>query len=180
MIQWETVELGEGSKIMNQDLCVIRNLKTGKNCIIWGPANIYDTEMGDNCSVGASCELGGVTMGDNVRMQAKCFAPPMTKIGNNVFVGPGVFFANDDRPPRSKEHWKGVTVEDGASLGMRSTYRAGIVVGHDSLVGQGSNVVKDVPPNVVVCGNPAKVHAGKTAKLKEDEEFSKWLKPENE
>jgi len=44
-----------------------------------------------------------------------------------------------------------------ASLGSSVTVLCGITIGENSIVGAGSVVLKDVPDNVIVAGNPAKV-----------------------
>jgi hypothetical protein len=48
-------------------------------------------------------------------------------------------------------------VEDGASIGANATILPGIRIGHDAMIGAGSVVTKDVPPNATVVGNPAKL-----------------------
>jgi acetyltransferase-like isoleucine patch superfamily enzyme len=51
----------------------------------------------------------------------------------------------------------GVVVEDGAIVGGRAVFKAGIKVGKNSVIAMGAVVTKDVPPNVVVMGHPATV-----------------------
>jgi acetyltransferase-like isoleucine patch superfamily enzyme len=48
-------------------------------------------------------------------------------------------------------------VKKGASIGSGSTILANITVGENAIVGAGSVVTKDVPPNTIVAGNPAKI-----------------------
>ena len=50
-----------------------------------------------------------------------------------------------------------ITIEDYVGVGLGSIIMPGITIGRGSLVGSGSVVTKDVPPGVVVAGNPAKV-----------------------
>lgn len=80
-------------------------------------------------------------------------------IKDDVFVGLGVTFTNDIYP-RSKEHldvFPQKIINQGASIGANATILAGITVGKSAMIGAGSVVVKDVPENAVVAGNPAKI-----------------------
>jgi acetyltransferase-like isoleucine patch superfamily enzyme len=47
-------------------------------------------------------------------------------------------------------------VKKGASIGSGSTILANLVIGENAIVGAGSVVTRDVPPNTIVAGNPAK------------------------
>ena len=80
--------------------------------------------------------------------------PPLSRIGNNVFIGPSAVLTNDPYPLSDK--MIGVTVEDGAIICARAVIKAGVKVGKNSVVGMGSVVTKDVPPETVVVGTPAK------------------------
>jgi acetyltransferase-like isoleucine patch superfamily enzyme len=51
----------------------------------------------------------------------------------------------------------GVTIKKRAKIGANSTILPGVTIGEGALVGAGSVVVKDVPPEVVVVGNPARI-----------------------
>lgn len=95
-----------------------------------------------------------VEIGSNVKIEGSVYIPPYTKIGNGVFIGPGAVFTNDPYPPSSKSD--GVVVEEGATIGGNASIRAGAKIGRGSVVAMGAVVLSDVPPNVVVAGNPAK------------------------
>jgi acetyltransferase-like isoleucine patch superfamily enzyme len=51
---------------------------------------------------------------------------------------------------------QGVVVEDGAKIGGGATLLPGVRIGARALVGGGAVVSRDVPPGVVVAGNPAR------------------------
>ncbi|MBF0253145.1 MAG: N-acetyltransferase, partial [Candidatus Omnitrophica bacterium] len=84
-----------------------------------------------------------------------------------VFVGHNVSFINDKYPRattragslQTEADWKVIEtiVKKGASIGTSSTILAGITIGENSIVGAGSVVTKNVPPDTIVCGNPAKI-----------------------
>jgi acetyltransferase-like isoleucine patch superfamily enzyme len=60
---------------------------------------------------------------------------------------------------QTEEDWilSKTTIKKGASIGSNATILCGITIGENSIVGAGSVVVKDVPPNSIVVGNPARV-----------------------
>ncbi len=47
-------------------------------------------------------------------------------------------------------------VKINASIGSSATILCGVTIGEKAIVGAGSVVTKDVPPNTIVAGNPAK------------------------
>jgi acetyltransferase-like isoleucine patch superfamily enzyme len=48
-------------------------------------------------------------------------------------------------------------VKAGASIGSGSTILSKVIIGQRAVVGAGSVVIKDVPPDAIVAGNPARV-----------------------
>lgn len=50
-----------------------------------------------------------------------------------------------------------VTIGDNVFIGMKSTILKGVTIGNNVIIGANSLVNKDIPNNVVVAGNPAKV-----------------------
>ena len=66
---------------------------------------------------------------------------------------------NPDGSPQTDEDWTLVEtfVKKGASIGSNATILCGVTIGENALVGAGSVVVKDVPANSVVVGNPARI-----------------------
>ncbi len=119
-----------------------------------------DNGIGNYVSVGTNSVLEfGNRIGDFSRIHSNCFME-MTTIGKYVFIGPNVVFTDDPHPmecPKYKECKGGAVVEDYARIGANSTILPGIRIGRNSLVGAGSVVTKDVPPDSVVAGNPARV-----------------------
>jgi len=85
------------------------------------------------------------------------FIPKGVVIGDDVFIGPRVTFCND-LYPKASGAWKvsRTLVEDGASIGAGCTIVCGITIGTNARIGAGAVVTKDVKPNQVVAGVPAK------------------------
>jgi acetyltransferase-like isoleucine patch superfamily enzyme len=152
----------KGQKKPKKTLSKIPNLvspsaKLGKNVRIWNYAYVgSNTIIGDNTKIGSLAHVDyNVVIGKNCKIEGMAYIPPLTRIGDNVFVGPAAVFTNDPYPLSDK--MIGVTVEDGAMICAGSVLKAGINIGKNSVVAMGAVVTKDVPPNTVVVGIPARV-----------------------
>lgn len=115
------------------------------------PSNLWGMQaIGEGTTIGAMCDIGdGVTIGFNCKIQCHVSIPPLTLIGDNVFIGPGVHIAND---PNMDGKLKGTEIHSGAKIGMGALIQGGIVVGENAVIGMGAIVLKDVPPNTKVVG----------------------------
>lgn len=77
-------------------------------------------------------------------------------IGNKVDIAGGSYILGHTRRRPRKEEQE-TKLEDYVVINVNAIILPGITVGRNSMVGAGSVVTKDVPPNVVVMGNPARV-----------------------
>lgn len=144
------------------------DVKLGRNVRIFGFVNLYGCEIGDDTKVGTFVEIQkGAKIGSRCKISSHTFICEGVTIESRVFIGHGVTFIND-RYPRSTNSDGGLkndqdwdclrtTVKEGASIGSGATILGGVTVGEKAVVGAGSVVTKDVPPNAVVAGNPARV-----------------------
>lgn len=119
-----------------------------------------DNIIGDDVSIGTNSVVEfGNRIGDRVRIHSNCFLELVT-IGNDVFIGPHVVFVDDPHPMNCEKYQEclgGPVIEDLVRIGSNSTIMPGVRIGRNSLVGAGSLVIDNVPPDSVVAGHPAKV-----------------------
>jgi acetyltransferase-like isoleucine patch superfamily enzyme len=135
--------------------------KLGKNVKVWHFSYVGSgSSIGDNVSIGSLAHVDyNVEVGANTRIEGCAYIPPLTRIGRDVFIGPGATITNDPYPMSKK--MVGVTIEDGARIGGGAVIKAGVTIGKNSIVAMGAVVTKDIPPNVVVLGVPARVVYGR-------------------
>lgn len=85
------------------------------------------------------------------------------KIGADTFIGPNCGFYTAIHPINYEQRISGlesakpITIGKGVWFGGGVTVLPGVTVGDRAVIGAGSVVVKDIPPNVVAVGNPCKV-----------------------
>ena len=144
------------------------DVKLGENVRIFDFVNLYGCEIGDNTKVGTFVEIQkGAKIGKNCKISTHTFICEGVTIEDNVFIGHNVTFINDLYPRsttetgqlQTEEDWVCVPtlIKEGASIGSSATLLAGVTVGENAIVGAGSVVTKDVPPETIVAGNPARV-----------------------
>ncbi len=82
-------------------------------------------------------------------------------IGDRVMFGPNVTIAATNHPvhPEKRMYMYAlpVVIENDVWVGGGAIIVPGVTIGHGSVIGAGSVVTKDVPPNVIAVGNPCKV-----------------------
>lgn len=153
---------------INNDKQSLNNVRLGRNTRIFNFVNAYGCSIDDNSKIGAFVEIQkGAFIGKNCKISSHSFICEGVHIRDNVFVGHGVIFTNDlfpratnaDGSAQTEADWKVIEtiVEKGASIGSNATILCGITIGENALIGAGSVVTKDVPPNTVVAGVPAKI-----------------------
>jgi acetyltransferase-like isoleucine patch superfamily enzyme/O-antigen/teichoic acid export membrane protein len=155
-----TIELG-GNLIIN-DNCLKKNgrstvirvdqhgkLKTNESFSIYYDGDIIVFENGE-------LELGSGYFNSNVKVRCK----NKIKIGNNVAIAHDVTIMDSDAHAidyAGHQMTQPITIGDNVWIGSRAMILKGVNVGEGSIVAAGAIVTKDVPPNTIVAGSPAKV-----------------------
>jgi acetyltransferase-like isoleucine patch superfamily enzyme len=108
----------------------------------------------------------GAKIGERCKISSHTFICEGVTIESEVFVGHGVTFINDRLPRataasgalQTEADWtcQSTLIKRGASIGSGVTILGGITIGENAVIGAGSVVTRDVPPNATVAGNPAK------------------------
>jgi acetyltransferase-like isoleucine patch superfamily enzyme len=142
----------------------------GAGTRIWGQGQVREhAEIGENCNIGKGVYIGEhVRIGSNVKIQNHVSVFEGVALEDGVFVGPHVCFTNDMLPRaitpdgklKSMDDWEitPTLVKYGASIGAGSIIICGITIGKFALIGAGAVVTRDVPPHMLVFGNPARQH----------------------
>jgi acetyltransferase-like isoleucine patch superfamily enzyme len=144
------------------------DVKLGKNVKLSKFINLYGCSIGDNTKIGAFVEIQkNAKIGKHCKISSHTFICEGVTIEDHVFVGHNVTFINDKYPRstnnngelQTEEDWKvGPTVvKEGASIGSGATILCDVTIGENAVVGAGSVVTKDIPPNTIVAGNPARI-----------------------
>ncbi|MCW5940140.1 MAG: N-acetyltransferase [Fimbriimonadaceae bacterium] len=140
----EGAQIGEGTKVWHFSH-VLPKAIIGKNCVI-----------GQNCVV-----MNNVLVGDFCKIQNNVSLYEGVVLEDYVFCGPSMVFTNVliprcEFPRATSEHYLPTLVKRGASIGANATIVCGVTLGERCLIGAGAVVTKDVPPNALMVGVPAK------------------------
>jgi acetyltransferase-like isoleucine patch superfamily enzyme len=153
---------------VNEFCSIAPDVKLGKGVRLSKFINLYGCEIGDETKIGAFVEIQkNAKVGRRCKVSSHTFICEGVAIEDNVFIGHSVTFINDSYPRattpdgelQTESDWRveATVVKRGASIGSGATVLSKVIVGENSIVGAGSVVTHDVPPNVIVAGNPAKI-----------------------
>ena len=153
--------------VLNEHVCIAPDVKLGRNVKLSKFINMYGCTVGDDVKIGAFVEIQkNASIGNNCKISSHSFICEGVTIEDAVFIGHSVTFINDMYPRatsaggqlQTEADWKvdKTVVKKGASIGSGCTILANVTIGEGAIIGAGSVVTKDVPPNAIVAGNPAK------------------------
>src|SRR4051812_39643146 len=140
----------------------------GRNVSVHCFVNLYGCTIGDDSRIGAFVEIQkNAAIGARCKISSHTFVCEGVTVEDEVFVGHGVMFINDRDPrataaggrPQTEADWNVVPTRvcRGASIGSGAVIMAGVTIGEGALVGAGAVVTRDVAPNTVVAGVPARL-----------------------
>ena len=155
------LELGPGT-VVSTGAIVFAGTRIGARVIVGDQACVRERcGLGDDVVVGrGSLVENDTTVGARTKIQAMVYVTAYTTVEEDVFLAPCVQTSNDNfmgRTERRHDLRKGPTIRRGARVGAGAVLCPAVEIGEEAFVGAGAVVVKDVPPRVVVVGNPARV-----------------------
>lgn len=179
IVKEPVTRVGPGSIIRSGTViyrCVIigEKLRTGHNALIR-----EHTTIGDRVVIGTRATLDGyVKIGEKSMIQTQCYIAQSVRVGRGVFIAPNCLFFDNKRIVLG-EGLNGAMVEDYVRIGGGTKVLPSVKIGKYSIVGSGSIVTKDIPPNALAVGAPARVQRILSSKeiesyIKSIEEWSKF------
>ncbi len=142
-----------------QAICESKNV--GANTRIWAFAHVLPhAVIGMDCNIcdGVFVE-NDVLVGDHVTVKCGVQLWDGLVVEDDVFIGPNATFTND-RFPCSKvypDQFLNTNVRKGASIGANATILPGLEIGSGAMIGAGTVVIRSVPPNAIIVGNPGRI-----------------------
>jgi acetyltransferase-like isoleucine patch superfamily enzyme len=153
-------------KMTDDFVRIAPDVRLGVNVSIHGFVNLYGCEVGNDTRIGTFVEIQkGAKVGARCKISSHTFICEGVTIEDEVFIGHGVIFVNDSDPhattnghPQTAADWKvaPIRVCRGASIGSGAVVLAGVTIGAGALVGAGAVVTRNVDPETVVAGCPAR------------------------
>ncbi|MBA7564100.1 UDP-3-O-(3-hydroxymyristoyl)glucosamine N-acyltransferase [subsurface metagenome] len=158
--RFKPVDIGDDA-IIGTGAIVYAGSVLGTGVLIADTAAVReDVTIGDYTIIGRNATIENkVTVGNRCKIQTDVYICAYSSIGDDCFIAPCVATSNDNYAGRWKErtkYYKGVTVRDGGRIAVNATILPGRVIEHDGMAAAGSVVTKDIPDEIIVCGNPAK------------------------
>ena len=154
-------EIGAGT-VISTGAIVFAGSTLGAGCIVGDQSCVRErVTIGDDVVLGRGSLIeNDTTVGALTKIQAEAYITAYSTLEDNVFIAPCVVTTNDNfmgRTERRHELIAGPTIRRGARVGGGAILCPGVEIGEEAFVGAGAVVTRDVPPRVVVVGNPARV-----------------------
>jgi UDP-2-acetamido-3-amino-2,3-dideoxy-glucuronate N-acetyltransferase len=141
------------------------DVEFGEEVVVFSFTNLYGCRIGDRTRIGPFVEIQrGAVVGADCKIQSHTFICDGVTIEDDVFVGHGVMFVNDNLP-RATGDWEllPTVVERGASIGSGAVILGGLRIGAGALIGAGAVVTRDVAGGETVAGVPARALRSRAA-----------------
>jgi acetyltransferase-like isoleucine patch superfamily enzyme len=154
-------ELGDGT-IVSTGAIVFAGSRVGARVILGDQSCVRErVQIGDDVVLGRGSLIeNDTTVGARTKIQAGAYITAYAALEDDVFIAPCVVTTNDNfmgRTERRHDLIKGPTIRRGARIGGGAILCPAVEIGEEAFVGAGAVVTKDVPPRMLVVGNPARV-----------------------
>jgi acetyltransferase-like isoleucine patch superfamily enzyme len=154
-------ELGDGT-IVSTGAIVFAGSRIGARVILGDQSCLRERVLvGDDVVLGCGSLIENDTsVGARTKIQAGAYITAYSTLEADVFIAPCVVTTNDNfmgRTERRHDLIKGPTIRAGARIGGGAILCPAVEIGEEAFVGAGAVVTKDVPPRMLVVGNPARV-----------------------
>ena len=153
---------------------VAKHMPKSNCCLSFGAKRIrvvlakgFVKHIGNNVNIEKGAVFGrSITIGNNSGVGINCIIQGKVTIHDNVIMGPEVYIytrnhrhdmLNIPMIQQGFEEEREVVIDDDVWIGSRVTILPGVHVGKGSILGAASVITKDVPPYVIMGGNPAKI-----------------------
>ena len=180
-----------------------KNFRLGQYSIIRECATIGDdVEIAEHCVIGCKplsfnkesmrttpvrdIPKGSITIGNNVFINSHSDVVTalegVTIIEDNVIMGQRVIVGHDSHVHKNVQLMNAVVLNGYVTIGEYTMVGAGAIVrnriniGKNCIIGQGSNVIKDIPDNSLAYGNPCIVQGSNTLVAKAVKKITKEIK----
>lgn len=143
------------------ETAIVATCSIGNKSKIWAFTNIlFGAVIGSECNICDHVFIeNDVVLGDRVTVKCGVQLWDGLRVEDDVFIGPNATFVNDIFPRSKKypEKFPKTVLKKGCSIGANATILCGIEIGENAMIGAGAVVTKNVPPNAIAYGNPAKI-----------------------
>jgi acetyltransferase-like isoleucine patch superfamily enzyme len=154
-------ELGDGT-IVSTGAIVFAGSHIGARVILGDQSCVRErVRVGDDVVLGRGSLIeNDTTIGARTKIQAGAYITAYSTLEDDVFIAPCVVTTNDNFMGRTERRHgliAGPTIRRGARIGGGAILCPAVEIGEEAFVGAGAVVTKDVPPRMLVVGNPARV-----------------------
>lgn len=165
------ISLGKGSKFKGMPIIHVvegSKLVIGRNVSMNSYNRLYHLNLFGPVKFLMDKPGARITIGDNCRIVGGCLhAWSSITVGNNCLIAGNTQIMDSnahktsmldpDNRINTKDEPRPIVIEDNVWVGANCFILKGVRIGKGSVVGAGSVVSEDVPPNSIVLGNPARV-----------------------
>ena len=142
-------------------------VELGTNTVIRDFVNLYGCTIGDETKIGCFVEIQkNAHIGARCKISSHTFICEGVTIEDECFVGHHICFINDRYPRatandalQTEDDWEVIPTRvcHGVSIGSGAVILCGVTIGERAIIGAGAVVTKDVAPETIVAGVPARL-----------------------